>query len=107
MLINSAAHLRICPACGLHGKIVTATGESSIMFCSKEVAREALSAAAREGKIADDERLVVLSQIDESLLAEEECNATAQARTKTDFINALYEACLGEVEALPHSTYVN
>lgn len=106
MLISSAAYFDVC-GCGRHGRIVTATGESSVVFCSKEVAHATLNAAIKEGRIAADEQLIVSSQIDGSLLAEEEYDANIDARIKAEIINAVHEIWLERAGELPQPEYVN
>lgn len=103
-IISSAAHLDLC-GCGRHGRIITATGESSIIFCSKERACEVLTEAVKENKIAADEKLIVSSQIDGSSLAEEECDASIGTRIRTETFNALHEMWMEEVGNAPQPKY--
>jgi hypothetical protein len=106
MIISSAAYLDIC-GCGHHGRIITATGEYSIVFCSKEKGHDALTVAVKEGKIAADERLVVSEQIDRSPLAEEECEATIDTLIKTDALNAIHEMWVEKASKTAQEGYVN
>jgi hypothetical protein len=110
MLIRSAAYFEVC-GCEHHGRIVTATGEHSIVFCSKKAAHEALSVAVKENTVAADERLIVSSQIDASSLAEEECDVSIDTQIKTETINAIHETIhemwLEKARELPQSRYVD
>jgi hypothetical protein len=106
MLISSAAYFSVCK-CGRHGWIITATGECSIAFCSKEMARDALSVAVKKNEIAADEQLIVSSQINDSPLAEEERDAAIGTRIKTEIINTVHEMRMKEAIELSQSEYVN
>jgi hypothetical protein len=106
MLINSAAHFAVC-ACGGHGKLVTATGQESIQFCSKEKARQALDDAVGKGIIADYEVGEALRQINTSSLAEQDKDANLIAHITTDILNTSDAMWMDQTEELPHLKYKN
>lgn len=56
MTIRIAAYLQMCEHDGEHGRFVLSTGESSMEFCSKEVARQVLNDLWREEKITKEEK---------------------------------------------------
>lgn len=106
MIIRSAAHFNIC-ACGEHGRLVTADGEESREFCSKEIARRAFDEAVKNGRIAEYETGEVLRQLNASSLTENQEDVPVAALTKTAATNILHDICLEQVENLPSSKYLN
>jgi len=87
MLINSAAHFKVC-ACGRHGKLITATGQQSAEVCSKVDARRALDEGVPKGTIASFEVGETLRQINASNVAEREREVTLIDHLVVEVFNA-------------------
>lgn len=80
VIIGSAAFFKIC-ACGKHGQIVFAGGETgSEDFCSKESALEAMNLKVKGGRITEHEIPGLRQQIMESSLTRYEQDVKGLAR---------------------------
>lgn len=70
MLTVSAAYFSVCPKCGCHGSIITATGARSRSCVAKDEAIAIARGMQSLGEIPDDEMPELIRQINESGLPE-------------------------------------
>lgn len=68
-LMESAAHLRVCPRCSGHGKVVFADGPHEDVL-DKHGARRVAVRAIAEGRMSPEELVVLEDQIASSSLCE-------------------------------------
>jgi hypothetical protein len=91
LLLQGAAHFLKCDECGNHGWIVAADGEKSQNCVTKRQAFAWLQVMLEQERISEDERGIVLEQIDASTLParDDVLEALSELESRVDLIEEI------------------